>query len=201
MKHDKGPPITPTEDLVTAACKTFDEENAVTEEALEILFKQYPRNDNHPHVLLKVVALNRLYSTNIFAVHDMAKHIYAQQVDSALEGGSPDIVSRIAVVRNGTTGKERDNYSFATKYCSWHNQASYPIWDDHVHRYLWRLQERDRFAPSFKASADLWQYAKFRDVVIALWEHYRLGGFNFKAIDKFLWSAGRRPSAMAATPD
>jgi len=58
-------PIVPNQSSVTAACKRFDEENAVVEQALAELFRQYPTNDNEAHVLLKVVALNRLYSTNI----------------------------------------------------------------------------------------------------------------------------------------
>jgi len=199
MKHDEGPPITPTEHLVRTAIKEFDEENAVIEEALKDLFGQYSDNKNHSHVLLKVVALNRLYSTNIFAVHNMAKHIYdhAEEIDSALVIGSPEIVDKIA--RLTIKAEEHHFYSFATKYCSWHRTAAYPIWDSRVDRYLWRLQKRDHFAPSFKANADLWDYPKFRAVVISLRDRYGLGSFTVKQIDKFLGLYGGKSSGMAAT--
>jgi hypothetical protein len=160
------------------------------------LFSHYPRNNDLPRVLLKVVALNRLYSTQIFAVMDVASHIHqhAQDIDSALTSGSPEIVDKIARVTISASGKVRNNYSFATKYCHWHSRASYPIWDSRVDRCLWTLQKRDRFAAFFNANADLWEYPKFRDAIAALRDFYGLGSFTFKEIDKFLWSEGATPS-------
>ena len=38
-----------------------------------------------------------------------------------LATGSPEIVDKIARVTLSINGKVRNNYSFATKYCSWHN--------------------------------------------------------------------------------
>src|ERR1700675_5196203 len=79
-------PTPPKEERVKAACRKFDEENAVSERALADLFRQYPTNDNEAHVLLQVVALNRLCFANIFAVHNVARHIYdhASEIDLAL---------------------------------------------------------------------------------------------------------------------
>jgi hypothetical protein len=183
---------TPTPELARAACDEFDQENGVVEEALKALFGHYRDNTAHHHVLLKVVALDRLYWTNIFAVHDVARHIYgqAQYIDSAIADGSADVIDRIAKVTIRSSGKVRYNYSFATKFCSWHNSEAYPIWDSRVDRYLWTLQKQDHFAPSFSANADLWGYLKFRTVVEAFRNFYGLGSFSFKDIDKFLWSEG-----------
>ncbi len=180
----------PTPELVKAACKAFDLEYAIVERALENLFSQYPSNSDHSHVLLKVVALNRLYTTQIFAVHDVARHIHeqAEEIDAALAAGSPEIVHKIATVTISTSGKVRDNYSFATKYCSWHNQAAYPIWDSRVHKYLWALQKQDpKCLPRFQNS-DLWNYSKFLRLMSTFRDSFRLGEFSFKEIDKFLWS-------------
>jgi hypothetical protein len=198
---ETAPPIIPTADLVRGACEEFDEGNVVVEQALKDLFNQYPRNDNESHVLLKVVALNRLYSTNIFAVYDMAHHIWqqAQEIDSDLEGGVPDIVDKIAHVRISTTGKDRINYSFATKYCSWHNQASYPIWDSRVDRYLRSLRQTT-FAKFLNPHGDLWNcYPEFVKLMTSFRDFYGLGSFSFKQIDKFLYAHGVKPSAIAAT--
>lgn len=187
----------PTAELVEAACKQFDHDNRIVEQALKDLFNQYPGNHCHPHVLLKVVAVNHLYATRILAVHDVASHIHqqAQDVDSALANGSPEIVDKIARVTLGINGKERNNYSFATKYCSWHNVASYPIWDSRVDKYLWSLQKQDRFATIFKRNADLWEYPKFCEVMTAFRDRYGLGSFTFKEIDKFLWSEKDSPKS------
>jgi hypothetical protein len=167
----------------------------VVEQALKDLFNQYPGNHNHSHVLLKVVALNRLYATQIYAVHDVARHIHrqAQDIDSALAAGSPEVVDKIARVKLSSNGKEKNNYSFATKYSSWHNAASYPIWDSRVDKYLWTLQKQDSFAPFFKRNADLWDYPTFTEVMTAFRDRYGLESFTLKEIDKFLWSEGAPP--------
>ncbi len=78
MRSERDAPILPTVDRVRVACEEFNKEYSVTEQALKELFNQYHGNNNHPHVLLKVVALNRLYSAGILAVHDAANHIYQQ---------------------------------------------------------------------------------------------------------------------------
>jgi hypothetical protein len=135
----------PTEALVRAACKKFDREESVIEESLKELFNQYPGNGDLRHVLLKVVALNSLYST-LITIHseerpnvvDVAQHIHknAHKIDSALAAGSTAIVGTISWV-TVPGKKDRDYFSFATKYCSWHNPEAYPICDSNVKKYLW----------------------------------------------------------------
>jgi hypothetical protein len=176
--------VLPTEENVRRACKQFDDDNLVVEEALKDLFTQYPRNNNHPHVLLKVVALNRLYSAGIYAVYDTARHIHehAREIDSGLAAGAPEVVDIITAVPITATGKVRHFWAFATKYCSWHNPNSYPIWDSHVARYL-RSLEGTPFA-----HPDFWHhYREFRDLMVAFREHYKLAAVMFKEIDKFLY--------------
>jgi hypothetical protein len=82
----------PTQELVRAACETFDRDNPVVEPALTELFSQYHGNTDIRHALLKVVALNALYSTQIFIysekvpnVVDVARHIQqnGHYIDSA----------------------------------------------------------------------------------------------------------------------
>jgi hypothetical protein len=184
--------IIPNRELVEAACEQFDLNNRITEQALADLFDQYPASTNHPHVLLKVVALNRLYSTSIFSVHDVANHIYqhAQDVDSALAVGSPEVVDLIAKVTITTTGKVRENYSFATKYCSWLNPTAYPIWDSRVGRYLRSL--RRNTSESFLGSKSyFWdEYREFVDLMTAFRDRYKLNPLTFKQIDKFLYQFG-----------
>lgn len=97
------------------------------EEGLKELFGTYPRNDLLSTVLLKVAALNSLYSTNIYAVFDVARHIRQLNIDSQLQQNDLSLIDKIAVVTIGE--KTRRNYSFATKYCSWHKPDIFPIYD------------------------------------------------------------------------
>lgn len=184
----------PTADLVFAACKKFDEQNGVLEQALTELFGRFPRHDSNPHVLLKVAALNALYSTRILALEDVARHIFecGKDLHSALALDSSEIVDTIAVVTISATGKQRRNYSFASKYCSWHRQGSYPIWDSRVRVYLTWLRQKPKGSFLVK-NPDSWtEYREFVDMVNNLRNVYSLGGFGFKQIDKFLYTEGEK---------
>jgi hypothetical protein len=152
---------TPNPELVRAACEVFESDNNVAEQALGELFGLFPTNADLPHVLLKVVVLNRLYSTQIFAVMDVARHIYANAeiIDRALACGSPEIVEAIAKVT--IQGKIHNFFSFAAKYCSWHQAERYPIYDSRVDRYLWLLQKQEIFTGRPFVHDDLWDYSKF----------------------------------------
>ena len=172
----------------------FESENKILEEALQELFRQYPRNTQPAQVLLKVTALNTFYSTQIPLYHeskptifDVAEHIVALDIDSDLERGDDGLVSRLAKTEVPRK-KVYIYYSFATKYCSWHNPNAYPIFDGHVHAYLCHLMKHDcldRFRQD-----DLWDYPIFKKVIKEFQERNQLGQFTFKDIDKFLYLQG-----------
>lgn len=61
---------------------------------------------------------------------EVAKVIKDAAIDPLLESGDPKVVGKITKVTY--TGKTRWNYSFATKYCSWHRADRYPIFDSRV---------------------------------------------------------------------
>jgi hypothetical protein len=188
----------PTAELVRSACEEFDRDDIVTEQALTELFKQYPGNDVLLHVLLKIVTLNTLYSTRIHLysekvpdLMDVARHIHqnAQDIDSALAAGLPEIVDRIARVK--AAGKQdRYYFSFATKYCSWHKPEFYPIWDSRVDKYVHCLKTEPCFAEFFNTGEDYWSYPEFRRLITVFRDRYGLHSFSFKQIDKFLYSYG-----------
>jgi hypothetical protein len=188
----------PNTHRVRVACKEFDED--LSERTLTELFSQYRDNSDLRHVLLKVVAVNSLYGTQIVAVEKVARQIHANAkvIDSGLRAGSLDVVPRIASVKIGE--KVRFNYSFATKYCSWHFPELYPIWDSMAHRYLCTLRKQTSFA-SFR-SKDLWDYPCFREVIIKFRDAFSLAEFSFKEIDEFLWLEGRKlPTPSRVTRD
>jgi hypothetical protein len=189
----KPAPILPTPELVRMACEEWDD---TADAALRELFGHFHRNDNRAHVLLKVVALNRLYSTSIFAVYDVAHHIHqhAQEIDAGLEIGAPEIVDRIHRVTISSTGRRLSFWSFASKYCSWHKQALYPMWDSRVRRYLSSLGVEQFSHP------DSWtRYADFKKLISDFQVRYHLESFTFKQIDMFMWKYGAPPKAAQAS--
>ncbi len=195
----------PTEALVRAACGDFDKENSQVELALEELFSKYRSNGDPCHVLLKVVALNALYSTRIPVysektpdVQDVTQHICknAEYVDSALADGLPEVVDKIS--RVAAWGKSDRNYfSFAAKFCSWHERSTYPIYDSYSEACLWYYSRRDGFATFPREEYDYTEYVRrvraFRDFPL-----YGLGSLSFKEIDKFLYLCGRKLSSVGA---
>ena len=114
--------------------------------------------------------------------------------DSALAAGSPEIVDTIARIAVSEK-KDRNYFSFATKYCSWHKPESYPVYDANVERYFGRLQKQSDFAGDFNVNADHWKYPEFRGAMTAFRKRYGLDSFTFKEIDKFVWLYGGKESA------
>jgi hypothetical protein len=188
----------PTADDVRRAINEFHGWDDEADPALNLLFAQYPKNTNIDHVLLKVVALNALYSTMIRVnspitptVYDVARHIVNLNIDASLEDGSEFLVDKIANTSElaKTLGKERQyNYSFATKYCSFHKPSSYPIYDSRVNEYLWHLRKLGSLDPFERNS--LWIYSKFKKIVEVFQRRFGLQDLSFKQIDIFLYLEG-----------
>jgi len=188
--------MNPSTDDVRRAGAQFDSDsnNKILEEALQELFGQFPQNTHLAQVLLKVTALNTLYSTQIPLYHEtiptifeVAEHIVNLGIDSDLRRGVDGLVRSLATVEVPPK-KVRFNYSFATKYCSWHNRNAYPIFDSRVYEYLCHAVNHG-FLDSFRQK-DLWVYAKFKAVIEQFQERNGLGEFTFKDIDKFLYLQG-----------
>ena len=186
----------PDAQLVREACEKFDRDNEISEKALAEQFAAYPTNEDASHVLLKVVALNSLYSTRILAVLKLANHIagHGAKIDAALAAGTAEAVEAIASI--GHT--DLTFYSFATKYCNWHRPDQYPIYDSRVDKYLWLLKKLGMLHTEKLAERGaLWSYPTFREVMAAFREEFGLGAFSFKEIDKYLWSQGEAIWAVA----
>ena len=158
------------------------------EDALDkLFFELLPSNEEISDILLKVATLNDFYSTNIFSVYPVAEHILSLKIDERLRQGDVTLVNEIQnVTINGVT---RKFYSFSTKYCSHHNSKEYPIYDSYVEKVLKYFRKTDKFS-NFK-NADLKDYQKFKNIIIAFREYYGLDEFNLKEIDQYLWQLGK----------
>jgi hypothetical protein len=188
----------PTPSLVTSYVTRFERNTlfAVTDGAISKLFQTFPHNCFIEDVLLKVTALNSLYSTHIYAVYDVADRICELGIDSKLEQKSLDVVDQIASIE--IRGKKRRKYSFASKYCSWHVPDAYPIYDRFVEQLIWAYQKSDGFAQVRRA--DLQDYPRYKETVETFRNHYGLTDFSFKQLDKFLWLYGKEVFRPAVSP-
>ena len=158
------------------------------ENALNKLFHELcPRNTSIEDVLLKCATLNDFYSTNIFSIYPVAKHIVNLDVDRRLQIGDISLVGDIQKIVIG--GKTHNFYSFATKYCSHHNSVDFPIYDSYVERVLFYFQKAHHFS-DFKL-ADLKDYATFKKLLIDFSNYYNLAEFSLKQIDQYIWQLGK----------
>lgn len=158
------------------------------ERAINRVFSDYSSNDNLENVLIKCSILNDFYSTNIFKIFPVAKHILSLNIDERLKAFDPTLVDDIA--KNDVGGKSKNFYSFASKYCSHHNQFEFPIYDSYVDKVLRYFRNVDGFS-NFEDN-DLKNYPKFKNILIEFRKFYGLEQFNLKELDKFLWQFGKK---------
>ena len=120
------------------------ENYVLQEKALDKLFFEiFPSNDDINGILIKCSSLNDFYSTNIFSVFPVAKHILKLDIDNRLKNGDASLVNDIANIMISV--KNKCFYSFATKYCSHHFPSEYPIYDYYVERVLTYFKKIDNF--------------------------------------------------------
>lgn len=184
--------ITPSDTVIREYCLKFLSSNAeISDIAIRKLINVFPLNTNLEEILLKSIAINTLYSTNIFKISEMAKRILKLNIDERINNGDPNIVNLIASghgIISNKTNKELNFYSFATKYCNWHNHEEYSIYDSYVEKILLEYKKLYSFT-EFKAN-DLKDFSKFKSVLLDFKTYFNLTG-TMKEIDKFLWLYGK----------
>ncbi len=179
---------TPSKDEVEKYLQEWDDlENYVNQENSlnKLFFDLIPENKLIEDILIKASTLNDFYSTNIFSIFPVAKHIHELDIDERLKSGDLTLVEDIANV------KELDKrfYSFATKYCSHHNPKHFPIFDNYVSKVLVHFKKRDHFA-EFKAD-DLRDYIRFNEVLEEFSKFYGIDEYSLKDLDRYLWQLGK----------
>lgn len=164
-------------------------ENYVLQESsLDKLFlKTYPENKDINDILIKASSLNDFYSTNIFSIFPVAKHILELNIDERLQNGDELLVNDITKIT--INGKQKNFYSFATKYCSHHDPILFPIYDSYVEKILVYFKKQDKFY-NFKRE-DLKDYSKFKNILIEFKKFYEIDEYNLKDIDRYLWQLGK----------
>lgn len=153
----------------------------------KLFFQLAPSNTNISDILLKSSVLNDFYSTNIFNIFHVAKHILSLNIDDRLKAGDETLVEDMknVIINN----KKIRLYSFSTKYCSHHNPEAFPIYDSFVDKVLRYFRDKDGFS-KFK-NEDLKNYKTFKSILKDFQIFYDLQKYSFKEVDRFLWQFGK----------
>lgn len=193
-------PARPTRELIDEYLLKYSNTDIIKHEVSvrEVLKRSFPKYD-YNDIFITVVMINQMYSTNLYRVHDMAKHIYnkGEEIYSLIKNGDSHVVDLIARVElgEGEKRKQYNMYSFATKFCAHFNPDEFPIYDSYVEVMLTWYYDRFREEnPEVKKlnDKDFKDYDRFREVVKQFIERYDLrkaGGetYSIKEIDNFLW--------------
>ncbi|TXJ33456.1 hypothetical protein EPJ69_04825 [Brachyspira aalborgi] len=165
------------------------------ENALNKLFHEtYPKNNDINEILIKVATLNDFYSTHILNIFKVAEHIKnIKNLDDRLQKGDEKLVKEIAKVGlKKKTGKKIIFYSFATKFCSHHNDKDFAIYDRYVEKILMHFKKLDDFSKNFTKKEDLKEYSNFKSILFDFRVYYKLEDCNLKKLDRYLWQLGRK---------
>ncbi len=166
------------------------------ENALNKLFhKTYPKQNDLTQTLMKVATLNYFYSTQILNKFKGAEQIQKniKNLDDRLQKGDEKLVNEIAKVGlKNKNGKKIIFYSFATKFCSHHNDKDFAIYDRYVEKILMHFKKLDNFSENFIKKEDLKEYSNFKNILLDFRVRYKLEDYNLKELDRYLWQLGRK---------
>jgi len=180
----------PTVELISRYIKEWDTTNhyQTYDVALRDLFHHhYPDNSDLNSVLIKLVALNDFYKTNVYEIYEVAQYYLTCNIDERLRRNDYQLVNDLA--KRGTLKKRY--YSLATKYCSFHNPDHFPIYDSYVEKMLVAFK-KNGYLPSIQFNKeDLKDYTKFQQIMINFKKLYDFGQFSLRDLDKFVWAMGK----------
>ena len=154
-------------------------------DAMFKICKQYPNNNNLEEVLIKCAVIDNFSSTNVFDLYKMADSIVRKNINEKLKNGDPSLVDDIAKVEIG--GKERNFYSFASKYCHYHDYEHFAIYDSYVAKVLCAFPNDFR---KIKEEELREKYETFIEVLNDFNNCFKLE-LSYKNLDKYLWRLGR----------
>jgi hypothetical protein len=154
-----------------------------TDEALIRLRDAMPAFESEV-CLLKCVAVNTLYGTQVMAIVRMANHVHAVLGGKKPTKAGPDLVARIAALPVLNGGTTRTFTSFAAKFCHFFvSENDFPIYDDAARRML-------KFHLGKKLMSNASEpYVAFCEDVKRLNDEWGLTNGN-RDLDRYLWLSG-----------
>ncbi len=134
--------------------------------------------------LLKVVAINALYGTNVFALVRAATHVQKVLAAADLTTAGPELVESLADIPTTSGGRHRRYVSFASKFAHFFISADrFPIHDSYAERMM-------LLHAGQSAARDLARpYEAFVANLERLKREYGLKS-TYRELDRYLWLAG-----------
>jgi hypothetical protein len=130
--------------------------------------------------LLKALAVNQLYGTNVLAIVPMSRHVYRVLLGLDLTSQGIELVDKIAAFTHN--GVETNRTSFAAKFCHFFiDEERFPIYDEAARRAM-KLHLGGRYLNDTT-------YATFCANLRLLRTAAGLQG-NTRAVDRYLWIVG-----------
>ena len=172
-------------------------------EAVSRTFENYPGNTDRLAVLLKFSVLNDLYSTNIYDKVKIVDHITRlskeENLDELLKSGNLDAVEKLRCGHGIKTkkGKDRNFYSFATKYCHFSNPKCYPVYDQYVKEAIKKLRS-DNYI-QFRYINELSKPQLFKDIIYKVIQKFDLK--DYQTADRALWRYGQHLAGELVIPE
>ncbi|MBE5890597.1 MAG: hypothetical protein E7282_06460 [Lachnospiraceae bacterium] len=182
--------------MIDEYIKNFDNNEKLKEKTLNDLFREKYTNKKLQDVLIKVCTLDALYATRIRKADltKIAEHIIdLENIDGLLDDGNIEAINQI-----GTTPKEVNNaYSFASKYCSFHNPDKFIIIDQWSWKALVKIANEyhlnTKLAKEWNSKYD--SYLKYCDCLNEFLSKLSKK-YTYKDIDKFLWLYGKNDNRI-----
>ena len=128
----------------------------------------------------------------IYDVPRIARHITGLNIDQKLATTELSLIDDIRTGHGiGTTSKERNLYSFATKYVHFHKPDAYPLFDNLVKELLPAINKAIAFSRSRFTQKQLLNYPTYKETIDALMRFLDVATWGYKRFDEGLWVIAR----------
>ena len=162
-----------------------------TDETIRLTIRTFPSNTDLHHVTIKAVIINALYGTVIYDVPRIAHHIAGLAVDQKLAAADLSLIDDIRTGHGiGTDSKERNLYSFSTKYVHFHRPDVFPLFDNLVKELLPAINAAVAFRSRF-TQKQLLTYQTYKETIDALMRFLDVASWGYKRFDEGLWVIAR----------
>ena len=155
----------------------------ITDKTLRDLHERFPGFDIEA-TLLKVVAVNQLYGTNVYAVDRMAKHI-VEIMHADMPSEDVKLVEMLAALPALPAKIQRNHISFASKFAHFFiDKERFPIFDSYAEDMVKFHLSGQEYVKYKK-----YPYPAFVQNIMILKNHIQ-GSCTYEALDCYLWLAG-----------
>lgn len=154
-----------------------------SERVLDLVAERFPAFGRE-ETLLKVVAVNQLYGTNVYAVPRLAEHIVGLMAAKPKRDG--ELVERIAALPTRAGQRPRRHLSFAAKFAHFFIDAKlYPIYDSYAAKTV-----TYHLGPKLIVTSADHPYSAFERNFRELKDRAGVD-YSTRELDRYLWLAGQ----------